>query len=505
MSFSERSMSTSSSMNMQGATGFSSGTPGGGPSPSDEQPEPASALSIFAIDYKKHEDIKQMLDSNKDNLKLDAMRRVIGMIAKGKDAADLFPAVVKNVVSKNMEIKKLVYVYLMRYAEEQQDLALLSIATFQRGLKEPNQLIRASALRVLSSIRVPSITTIMMLAIRDAANDMSPYVRKTAANAIAKLYALDPELKDELILIITKLLADKTILVNGSAVQAFEHVCPDRIDLIHKNYRRLCNLIVDIDEWGQLTVLQMLTRYARSQFVDPNKTCENEKSSFYDDEKSGQEKDENDEDDDALNKRTYIMDSDHRLLLRCTKPLLQNRNSAVVMAVAQLYYYVAPRREVDIVAKSLIRLLRHHREIQTIVLKCIVSIADKHKEIFGPYLKSFYVHSDDNRHVKRHKLEILTILANASNISTILRELQTYVLSPDKEFAAQTIHAIGRCASTIPEVTEACLNGLVGYISKKDETIVAESVVVVKKLLQINVKILLIFIKYFHMCFFVIL
>ena len=34
-----------------------------------------------------------------------------------------------------MEVKKLVYVYLMRYAEEQQDLALLSVATFQRGLK----------------------------------------------------------------------------------------------------------------------------------------------------------------------------------------------------------------------------------------------------------------------------------------------------------------------------------------------------------------------------------
>lgn len=73
------------------------------------------------------------------------------------------------------------------------------------------------------------------------------------------------------------------------------------------------------------------------------------------------------------------MDSDHRLLLRCTKPLLQSRNSAVryyslnktllhfsrhfkvVMAVAQLYYYVAPRSEIQIVAKSLIRLLRHHR------------------------------------------------------------------------------------------------------------------------------------------------
>lgn len=57
------------------------------------------------------------------------------MIAKGRDASMLFPAVVKNVVSKNIEVKKLVYVYLERYAEEQQDLALLSISTFQRALK----------------------------------------------------------------------------------------------------------------------------------------------------------------------------------------------------------------------------------------------------------------------------------------------------------------------------------------------------------------------------------
>lgn len=49
-------------------------------------------------------------------------------------------------------------------------------------------MIRASALRVLSSIRVPIITTIMMLAIKEAVSDMSPYVRKTAANAITKLY-----------------------------------------------------------------------------------------------------------------------------------------------------------------------------------------------------------------------------------------------------------------------------------------------------------------------------
>ena len=52
---------------------------------------------------------------------------------------------------------------------------------------------------------------------------------------------------------------------------AFETVCPERIDLIHKNYRKLCNLLVDVDEWGQVMILSMLTRYARSQFIDPNK------------------------------------------------------------------------------------------------------------------------------------------------------------------------------------------------------------------------------------------
>jgi len=55
-------------------------------------------------------------------------------------------------------------------------------------LQDPNQLIRASALRVLSSIRVSMIVPIMMLAIKESVTDMSPYVRKTAAHAIPKLY-----------------------------------------------------------------------------------------------------------------------------------------------------------------------------------------------------------------------------------------------------------------------------------------------------------------------------
>ncbi|XP_030049106.1 AP-3 complex subunit beta-1 [Microcaecilia unicolor] len=439
------------------------------------------AIGLFSADVKKNEDLKQMLESNKDSAKLDAMKRIVGMIAKGKNASELFPAVVKNVASKNIEIKKLVYVYLVRYAEEQQDLALLSISTFQRALKDPNQLIRASALRVLSSIRVPIIVPIMMLAITEAAADLSPYVRKTAAHAIQKLYSLDPEQKDLLIKIIEKLLKDKSTLVAGSVVMAFEEVCPDRIDLIHKNYRKLCNLLVDVEEWGQVVIIHMLTRYARTQFISPWKEDEMlgdvSNDHFYESDGEGKDNEEK-------VKKPYVMDPDHRLLLRNTKPLLQSRNAAVVMAVAQLYWHVAPKSEASIVAKSLVRLLRSHREVQYIVLENVATMSIQRKGMFEPFLKSFYVRSTDPTMIKTLKLEILTNLANEANISTVLREFQTYVKSQDKQFAAATIQAIGRCATNISEVTDTCLNGLVCLLSNRDEAVVAESVVVIKKLLQ---------------------
>ncbi|XP_058854476.1 AP-3 complex subunit beta-2-like isoform X4 [Acipenser ruthenus] len=465
--------------------------------------DPASG-GIFSSDYKReginfwlefsedrHDDLKEMLDSNKDSLKLEAMKRIVAMIARGKNASDLFPAVVKNVACKNIEVKKLVYVYLVRYAEEQQDLALLSISTFQRGLKDPNQLIRASALRVLSSIRVTIIVPIMMLAIKEAASDMSPYVRKTAAHAIPKLYSLDPDQKDQLIEVIEKLLADKTTLVAGSVVMAFEEVCPERIDLIHKNYRKLCNLLIDVEEWGQVVIINMLTRYARTQFLNPNHNEslleESAEKAFYgSDEEETEEKDEKEEVAALAKRKPYVMDPDHRLLLRNTKPLLQSRNAAVVMAVAQLYFHLAPKAEVGVIAKAQVRLMRSHSEVQYVVLQNVATMSIKRRGMFEPYLKSFYIRSTDPTQIKVLKLEVLTNLANETNISTILREFQTYIKSMDKDFVAASIQAIGRCATNIGEVRDTCLNGLVQLLSNRDELVVAESVVVIKKLLQMQ-------------------
>ena len=99
------------------------------------------------VGSKTLDSLKVSLESGKEKPQLDAMKKLIGHIAKGRDASSLFPSVVKLVASPAPELKKLVYFYLERYAQEQQELALLSISTFQRGLTDHNQLIRGCALR----------------------------------------------------------------------------------------------------------------------------------------------------------------------------------------------------------------------------------------------------------------------------------------------------------------------------------------------------------------------
>ena len=76
-----------------------------------------------------------------------------------------------------------------------------------------------------------------------------------AAHAIPKLYSLDPDLEHDLVDCIDFLLADRRSLVLGSAVYAFEEICPNRYDLLHKHYRALCRALVDVDEWGQVEIL----------------------------------------------------------------------------------------------------------------------------------------------------------------------------------------------------------------------------------------------------------
>jgi AP-3 complex subunit beta len=183
------------------------------------------------------------------------MKLLLAMLSKGRDVPEFFPDVVKNVVVKSIEVKKIVYIYLVHYADYDnscREIALLSVNSFQKDLSVSNQLIRGLALRVMTSIRVPDIIQIQLLAVRKCSADISPYVRKCAANAVTKIYNLDKENLDQLIQILEVLLKDASTMVLGSTVVAFNEVCAMHYSLLHKHFRKLCHLLADMEEWTQV-------------------------------------------------------------------------------------------------------------------------------------------------------------------------------------------------------------------------------------------------------------
>lgn len=58
------------------------------------------------------------------------MKKVIAAMTVGKDVSSLFTDVVNCMQTENLELKKLVYLYLINYAKSQPDLAILAVNTF---------------------------------------------------------------------------------------------------------------------------------------------------------------------------------------------------------------------------------------------------------------------------------------------------------------------------------------------------------------------------------------
>ncbi|KAL9118748.1 MAG: hypothetical protein Q9187_004706 [Circinaria calcarea] len=337
------------------------------------------------------------------------------------------------------------------------------------------------ALRVMSGIRVPVISQIVSLGIKKGAGDMSPHVRKAAALAIPKCYRLSPSTLPQLLEYLSILLGDKQYYVVGSAVTAFLEVCPERIDLIHKHYRALVRKLVDMDEWGQLATLNLLTIYSRKCF--PRRTAQATKSQtkgFYKDEAS-------EHGEDATCEEIQVLDPDLVLLLKACKPLLHSRNSAVVVAVVRCFLYLGTPDHLDSAVGPLIALLRSPRDIQQIALHNVVSLCLLRPELFVRYTSHFFIRATDPPYIWRLKMEILTLIfphCESLHKGLILSELEHFSKASDSDLVRESVQAIGRCAQNDGRASSRCLNLLLKQISSSDGNLVAESLTVIRHLIQ---------------------
>ncbi|KAI9795662.1 MAG: AP-3 complex subunit beta [Piccolia ochrophora] len=437
--------------------------------------------------------IRKLLDSRNERDVLEGLRKVISLMyhpsSSPTPTVPFFPSVIKNIATPSLPLKKLIYIYLLHHAETEPDLALLSINTIQKSLSDANPQVRALALRTMSGIRVPVISQIVSLAIKKGCGDMSPLVRRAAALAVPKCYALDPEgTLPQLLDCLSLLLGDRQYYVVGAAVAAFWEVCPERIDLIHKHYRSLVRKIVDMDEWGQLATLRLMLRYGRRCF--PRRTRRVAKSGqqgFYGDEDGGDEAEK------EQTTEVQVLDPDLEAFLKACKPLLQSRNSAVVVAVARCYLYLGTPSYLDLAVGPLVSLLRGPQDIQQIALYNIVCVCLSRPTQFAPHYARFLVHTTDPPAMWALKLEILTIIfphCSPTVKSVILHELEHFSRgrAASADLVRESVRSIGRCAqaSDDPRTAQRCLRLLLDHVSSPDGTLVAESLTVVRHLIQQN-------------------
>mmetsp|Transcript_9684 Transcript_9684/g.18175 ORF Transcript_9684/g.18175 Transcript_9684/m.18175 type:complete len:904 (+) Transcript_9684:167-2878(+) len=416
--------------------------------------------SRFFTTQKKGEmhELRMELHSTDRNVKVDAVKKVIASMTVGKDVSTLFTDVLNCVQTSNIELKKLVYLYLINYAKSQPELTLLAVNTFVKDASDPNPLIRALAVRTMGCIRVDRITEYLCDPLSRALRDDDPYVRKTAAVCVAKLYDIAPALVQERGFLdsLHDLINDSNPSVVANGVAALSEIAEtsgkDVMKISTSVLQKLLAALNECTEWGQVFILDSLAKYTPADAREAEGIIE-----------------------------------------RVT-PRLQHANSAVVMSAVKVilsYMELMGSASSDTIrnltrklAPPLVTLLNSEPEIQYVALRNINLIVQKRPTILENEIKVFFCKYNDPIYVKMEKLEIIIKLVSEKNIDQVLLELKEYATEVDVDFVRRSVSAIGRCAVKLERAAEKCIGVLLELIQTKVNYVVQESVIVIKDIFR---------------------
>ncbi|PIA56690.1 hypothetical protein AQUCO_00700804v1 [Aquilegia coerulea] len=401
-------------------------------------------------------ELKDELNSQYKDKRKDAVKKVIAAMTVGKDVSSLFTDVVNCMQTENLELKKLVYLYLINYAKSQPDLAILAVNTFVKDSQDPNPLIRALAVRTMGCIRVDKITEYLCDPLQKCLKDDDPYVRKTASICVAKLYDINAELVEDRGFLDTlkDLISDNNPMVVANAVAALAEIQENStrpiFEITSNTLAKLLTALNECTEWGQVFILDALSKYKAADAREAENIVE-----------------------------------------RVT-PRLQHANCAVVLsAVKMILLQMELITSTDVVrnlckkmAPPLVTLLSAEPEIQYVALRNINLIVQRRPTILAHEIKVFFCKYNDPIYVKMEKLEIMIKLASDRNIDQVLLEFKEYATEVDVDFVRKAVRAIGRCAIKLERAAERCISVLLELIKIKVNYVVQEAIIVIKDIFR---------------------
>ncbi|KAH8741921.1 beta adaptin [Cryptosporidium ryanae] len=437
------------------------------------------------------QELKEELHSTSKEKKKDAVKKVIAAMTVGKDVSPLFPDVINCMQTGCIEIKKLVYLYIINYAKVQPELAILAVNTFFKDSMDSNPLIRALAIRTMGYIRLEQITEYLVEPLRRSCHDKDPYVRKTAAICISKLYDISPTLMEEqgFFHLLKDMLRDQNAMVVANAVASLMEIYETSL-----NKGDVLNYLS-----GKNNVEDDLNKVEDSY--------SNDNSNFYKIMFSEVEKQQILM---ALNEcsewgQVYILNSvsewniktekESEMIIERLTSRLSHANSAVVLsAVRAILNTMRSLNENNNVIPGIIKKLRPclvtlltttSPEIQYVVLRNVQLIIQSNPKFFESEIKIFFCKYNDPVYIKIEKLNLLYRLVNVDTAGTLLKELKEYSTDTNVEFSRNAIRIISLVSIKVRESSSICIKILTELMSNsRQDHIIQEGIISLKDILR---------------------
>jgi AP-2 complex subunit beta-1 len=288
---------------------------------------------------------------------------------------------------------------LVNYARIKPDIALKALPIIQEDMHDNNPLVRALALRTMSYVHVREFVEATVPHLKNLLKDADPYVRKTAAFCVAKLYDHDRHLVESSDLIdkLNGMLRDENPTVVSSALAGLMDIWERseniKLTIDYASASKIVSILPDCSEWGQTYILEAMMNYV------PQDTAE------------------------------------AALLAERISPRLSHSNSAVVLTcirvILYLMNYISDQKVISSLCNKLspplVTLLSKGPEIQYLALRNALLILQRRPDVLRNDIRVFFCKYNDPIYVKVTKLELIFMLATEKNIKEVLTELAEYV------------------------------------------------------------------------------
>ncbi|KAJ5149963.1 AP complex subunit beta [Penicillium atrosanguineum] len=380
-------------------------------------------------------------DKNYSAKKIALKKIVANMTMSNNDMVALFPDVIDCMNLPSLEIKKMCFLFLVNYSRMKPEVAMKALSILVDDMADDNPLVRALALRTISYVHVREFVEATFQPLKRLMQDSDPYVRKTAAFCVAKLYEHDKKTVENSDLIdrLNKMLKDENPTVVSSVLASLVDIWgrSESISLTidYVSASKLVSILPDCSEWGQSYILEALM--------------------------------------------SYVPQDNAEALLLAERIAPRDPLSHELHRRGEAHHVTLPE-----IITALVTLLSKPPEVQYLALRNAILILQKRPEVLRNDIRVFFCNYNDPIYVKVTKLELMFMLTTKDNISVVLAELREYATEIDVHFVRKAVRAIGKLAIKIESAAKQCIDTLLELVDAKIPYIVQEATVVIRNIFR---------------------